>query len=162
MVILNNGNVGIGTTSPQTPLDVAGPIRATDNSTACTTQNGGALRYNTSTNVFEGCSLTAQGWGWGQLGQDNRQWYVMYSPDLAHPIYQPGTTITNTHAWSIEESFDAGCAVVIYMNSNILKIVANATVPGLLTPVGFTVPPGASFSYSSASEQCAEYWEELR
>jgi hypothetical protein len=65
-----SGNVGIGTTTPQAPLDVNGPIRATDNSTACSNTNGGAVRYNTTTNVSEGCVLNNDSgvWSWLPLG----------------------------------------------------------------------------------------------
>lgn len=172
MVILNNGNVGVGTTVPQAPLDVAGPIRATDNSTTCTTQNGGALRYNTTTNVFEGCSLSAtQGWIWGSLGGDNRNWYNMVDPRNGVSEYSVDTTYTNNYAWSIEESAGfmcpGGAMALIYVND--VNVVYINDGGGSLTnnpfPITFTVPPGGRFHYISypSNRPCFVYaWAEFR
>ncbi len=50
------GNVGIGTASPQEPLDVAGPIKvAGTGSETCDTAHVGAIRYNPSTGLPQMC-----------------------------------------------------------------------------------------------------------
>ena len=54
----STGNVGIGTTVPQTKLDVAGGVRVADDAGVCDTNKVGTIRYN-GTN-FQGC--TPKGW----------------------------------------------------------------------------------------------------
>jgi uncharacterized protein (TIGR02145 family) len=48
------GSVGIGTTTPQTRLDVAGAIKI-GSQTTCDVNTTGAIRYNSVAKVFEGC-----------------------------------------------------------------------------------------------------------
>ncbi len=51
-----SGSVGIGSTSPQEPLDVAGPIKvAGTGSETCDTAHLGALRYNPTTGLPQMC-----------------------------------------------------------------------------------------------------------
>jgi len=50
------GNVGIGTTSPQVKLDVAGEARIGSSGDRCTSANEGAIRYDSSTKSFVGCN----------------------------------------------------------------------------------------------------------
>jgi hypothetical protein len=59
--IFDNGSIGIGTTAPAEPLDVAGAIRI-GNATTCTATQAGAIRWTGST--FDGCNGTA----WITLG----------------------------------------------------------------------------------------------
>jgi len=46
MRILGNGNIGIGTATPQARLDVNGGIRLGNDTSSCTSSNIGTLRYN--------------------------------------------------------------------------------------------------------------------
>jgi formylglycine-generating enzyme required for sulfatase activity len=46
MRILGDGNIGIGTTTPQARLDVNGGIRVGNDTATCTSSNVGTLRYN--------------------------------------------------------------------------------------------------------------------
>ncbi|MDD5585466.1 MAG: hypothetical protein PHY92_00725 [Alphaproteobacteria bacterium] len=58
--IAPGGNVGIGTSSPVTSLDVKGSVKVgTDDSTVCSATTEGALRFNTVTKTFEGCDGTS-------------------------------------------------------------------------------------------------------
>ncbi|MGA1047073.1 MAG: hypothetical protein ACO3UU_03630 [Minisyncoccia bacterium] len=61
MRILGNGNIGIGTTTPQARLDVAGGVRIGDDTSACTSSNVGTLRYSNS--ALQVCTVV----GWSDL-----------------------------------------------------------------------------------------------
>jgi len=50
----NSGNVGIGTTSPQTKLDINGPIRIANTSATCDSSNSGTFRW--TGNSLEFCN----------------------------------------------------------------------------------------------------------
>jgi hypothetical protein len=82
-----NGFVGIGNAAPQTSLDVAGPVRPVDTATACSAAIGGSLRYNSGTNIFEGCVNVSGNWQWKPFG----------TPSCGEPSYivndpnNPGT-----------------------------------------------------------------------
>jgi hypothetical protein len=53
---LSGGSVGIGTASPQAPLDVAGEIKvAGTGSETCDSTHVGAMRYNSSTGLMQIC-----------------------------------------------------------------------------------------------------------
>jgi hypothetical protein len=63
----NNWNVGIGTGSPVTKLDVIGGIKIGDHNrgaTNCVGTEAGIMRYNSSNNTIEYCNGTS----WGQVG----------------------------------------------------------------------------------------------
>lgn len=59
IVMDTNGRAGIGTASPVTSLDVAGDIKIGQASTTCSSTMAGAVRFNSSTNVFEYCNGSA-------------------------------------------------------------------------------------------------------
>lgn len=65
MRILGNGNIGIGTTTPQARLDVNGGIRVGNEATNCTSSNIGTLRYNNG--GLQVCR--AEGWSYLQSEQ---------------------------------------------------------------------------------------------
>jgi hypothetical protein len=59
-LVASGGKVGVGTATPQAPLDVNGEIRAgTSTGLACSGTTQGAIRYNTSSNALEYCNGTA-------------------------------------------------------------------------------------------------------
>mgnify|MGYP002619999911 CR=1 FL=1 len=70
MYMLENGNVGISTTTPRAKLDVAGTISASDaiqvgtSSLTCNAGLSGALRYNSTHSTMEYCNSAA----WNSLG----------------------------------------------------------------------------------------------
>lgn len=51
-----SGNVGIGTTSPNAKLDVAGEIKVGNSQVGCSSTNEGAQRYNAADKVYEFCN----------------------------------------------------------------------------------------------------------
>jgi len=57
-----NERLGIGTTGPQTKLDVAGAIKIGSQDT-CNSNTEGAIRYNSASKKFEGCNGTS----WQQI-----------------------------------------------------------------------------------------------
>ncbi|MCX6799857.1 MAG: hypothetical protein NT091_01790 [Candidatus Falkowbacteria bacterium] len=61
MVIDSSGNVGIGTSTPITMLDVNGEIQIASTSLACATSTMATLRYNFTSDVIEFCNGTV--WG---------------------------------------------------------------------------------------------------
>jgi hypothetical protein len=53
MVLLGNGNIGIGTTNPKARFEVAGEIKVGDLATGIVPQPG-MIRFNNATNKFQG------------------------------------------------------------------------------------------------------------
>jgi len=56
--IRNSGQVGIGTRSPASTLDVRGEIRMGNSAIACSAVNEGAIRYNSTLKLMEFCNGT--------------------------------------------------------------------------------------------------------
>jgi len=52
-----SGGIGIGTTNPQSALDVNGSVRVANDSAACSSTKAGSIRWTGS--VFEGCNGTS-------------------------------------------------------------------------------------------------------
>lgn len=79
------GNVGIGTTSPQVKLDVAGEARVGSSGGRCTSANEGAIRYDSVSKEFVGC--------------DGSSWkaFVVANPDV--------DVVTARHAFSSAASY---------------------------------------------------------
>ncbi len=50
-----NGNVGIGTTAPQSKLDVAGGVKIGSDTATCTASKEGTIRYNSTNSSLEYC-----------------------------------------------------------------------------------------------------------
>lgn len=57
VTVKNGGNVGIGTTTPQAMLDVAGGVRIGSDASGCTSTNQGTMRYNGS--IIQFCNGSA-------------------------------------------------------------------------------------------------------
>ena len=61
-LIVQNGNVGIGTTNPSATLDVSGSIQVGDDTSPCTAAKAGTLRWNSgSLQVCDGSSWSGVG-----------------------------------------------------------------------------------------------------
>jgi hypothetical protein len=102
-----NGRLGIGTTSPQAKLDVAGEVRIGNTSLACSGTTEGAQRYNSTSHNMEVCNGTA----WLSL--------VASTCDNAPaiPIFADQTNLaTSTLTTSnivLVTGMDAGCAAIV-------------------------------------------------
>jgi hypothetical protein len=57
--IANNGNMGIGTTNPQSKLEVNGEARIGNTGVACSGANEGAVRYNSGAKIMEYCNAVS-------------------------------------------------------------------------------------------------------
>lgn len=57
-----SGNVGIGTSAPESMLDIAGGIRLGDDSDDCVAGKTGAIRFNQTHSAFEVCRDASEGW----------------------------------------------------------------------------------------------------
>ncbi|WP_374035326.1 hypothetical protein ACES2I_06105 [Bdellovibrio bacteriovorus] len=53
-----NGNVGVGTSSPQAALEVNGDLRLGTTADTCNTSKKGSLRFNDTENILEVCNGT--------------------------------------------------------------------------------------------------------
>jgi len=71
MFLKNNGNVGIGTTSPAAKLDVTGEVRIGNTSLACSATTAGATRYNSTSKTIEFCDGTGWQTFFSQAGEPN-------------------------------------------------------------------------------------------
>ena len=74
MTLRNTGNLGIGTTSPASKLDVNGGIRMADDSSTASASNVGTLKYYTSGNnsYVDMCMQTgATTYAWVNIVQNN-------------------------------------------------------------------------------------------
>lgn len=66
-IYYNGGTVGVGTTTPQATLDVAGDVKIGNSApaaTTCTVAQGGSTRYNSTSKIMEYCNET----NWVSLG----------------------------------------------------------------------------------------------
>ncbi len=59
MRINEDGNVGIGTTTPKAKLDVAGEVKLGNTGAACNADTAGAVRYNSGSKIMEFCDGAA-------------------------------------------------------------------------------------------------------
>ncbi len=111
LVIDNTGKVGIGSSSPQATLDVAGNIRVGDTATNCDTNNEGSLRFNSTGNTMEFCN----GLTWNK--------FVLNSNPIATNVGLSGTltveqTLTGSYTYFDEENDSEGATSFVWYRAD--------------------------------------------
>jgi prepilin-type N-terminal cleavage/methylation domain-containing protein len=167
LTILNNGNIGIGTTAPTVNLDVNGALRAGSSASVSTcagigAANGeGSQRYNYGTHKMEYCN----GASWVPLGTSgvnsiytNNAGTVNYS---ANTIQVSGTTNgTPVHLFfssNLQYDNNAGCTrFTIYRNAVAIKSWQIIGFPNHFTSVSNSytdaTPPNGAVTYQIGAQ----------
>ena len=120
MRILNNGNVGINTTTPAAKLDVQGDVKLGNSNVACTSSNLGSIRYNSSTDSIEFCKNNGGAHGWASAGGGAGSCRICLS------MYN-----SDSHVWTAEQ-----CSA--YSSGNV-KQTAQANSPVHANSLGIRV-----------------------
>jgi hypothetical protein len=72
--------VGVGTSSPQSALDVNGDVRMGDSGLTCAASNVGAMHYNAAALKVEVCSYQNGAYAWGGMGMPTGSVIAMAGP----------------------------------------------------------------------------------
>ena len=109
----NDGNVGMGTTSPNVRLEVNGGVKP-GWTTTCNANTEGTLRYNTTDDAIQYCN----GSSWGDVGFNDKsniyrwiswstynyhhgQWYAGNNRDVFGYVYPSDWGNGNARAWNL-------------------------------------------------------------
>ena len=143
MRVSPNGNVGIGTTSPNVTLEINGAIRLNNELTLCNAAKTGALRYNTQLELCDGSSwkvVNGSSTGYASINQGgtNNNSFNMDQP----VFYNGGTGKIESYACTSGQAlgFAAGGAAQCE-NTNMPNTLVRLNGSGtLVTPSGIEMP----------------------
>ena len=150
MTILNNGNVGIGTTSPQSKLQVAGGIQMANDTATASAAKVGTMRYRTGTEYVEvtGTEILpnpgfdtdtnwVKGTGWtianGKASVDNASSTALSQPSFGvttGKIYNVRIDVSNYTSGSLQVQFGASQVIASIGANGEYNYTVTSTITG--------------------------------
>ena len=128
MRILSGGNVGIGTTNPQSKLQVAGGIQMADDTATPSATKAGTMRYRTGTEDVEtggelisnGNNISAASWIIGASAWTFVNGQAVFGDTVNNAFYQSGLTLPSGNKFKLKftvSNLTSGSANIYIGNS---------------------------------------------
>lgn len=134
---VSGGNVGVGTSTPTSTLDVNGEVRVGNSGTACSAANSGATRYNSTSKKMEFCD----GASWQAINSATRRTVCSYS----NASYSTQVNGQNLYNWTTGDC-DNG-----YPSSGCVGYISKANACGSDSDWAVLGPNEAPYSSGTAA-----------